>query len=275
MINLFLDFDGVINLKTSDLVWDGTADPIMFDYATQSVAPNKWKLEPVEYDNSIHFAPNSNTIIKAPLLGYLNASETQEITLSWSSELVDELQKIANNPNVNIIWLTTWRKLAKTRLESLIGLKTDRSYALDWTVKRQDYTQGFKVKAIKDFYQSLNGKSYGSEDPAVGINGLFLQESSTSFNADDNSPLIWIDDVANTQYADVIHDEETLPSSKFYKDIPANAVEVANEVVDVYEDPTPHIYSPRESLVIKTDDRFGITRDHMGRIHNFIAKHSS
>lgn len=49
--------------------------------------------------------------------------------LCWSTELIEELNALSESPSVEVVWATTWRKLAPTVFSPTTGVKGE-----DWRV---------------------------------------------------------------------------------------------------------------------------------------------
>ncbi len=73
--------------------------------------------------------PRQNTFWK----GEWDSAKVDGLPILWSKELVDEINKLDERPDVRSIWLTDWMGAATEHLAPAIGLK-----AADWKVLTGD-----------------------------------------------------------------------------------------------------------------------------------------
>lgn len=99
---LFIDFDGVIN---------------MVDYYHHPTHPF-----------------SKDEIFRCDTYGY-GYDDDRKFKLDWSSELIERLNALTARPDVQVIWLTTWRKYMGEVCKTLGLTAHNQMYYLPWDKK--------------------------------------------------------------------------------------------------------------------------------------------
>ena len=100
---IFLDIDGVINAMSSG-------------YPKQNTGWREWDTAYVSFKE----VPSSTSAL------LVNAEPKNGFRITYSPELLRELEALAARPDVDIVWLTTWCNDARTHLCPAVGLAGDK-----------------------------------------------------------------------------------------------------------------------------------------------------
>lgn len=156
---ILFDYDGVLNPIPYEKEWVGSSDTDISSFA--AIDPRNWKVVEYPIDNEVYFTPDKTAVVSLP--GYY---EDREITVRWSTELIDKVNTLNQRDSVEAKWLTAWRENATALLNPLLGI--DPAWeSMEWAHRMSDYSQWGKLEAIEN--QVAQG---------------------------DHRPLVWIDDVA-------------------------------------------------------------------------------
>lgn len=131
---LFLDFDGVFN----PFYTGGTFKKEFYNPDNSAHHPNESYDPAVKYDR------------------YSNGREPKNYYLTWNSELISEINDLANNPNVQVVWLTTWREQMEKVVERLGFTYFHNPVYMPW-VNSEDGHFG-KVPAFFNFFKDFPKK---------------------------------------------------------------------------------------------------------------------
>lgn len=146
---LVFDFDGVFNPLNHYLEWVGEGKPTELDYIFQTTG--KWKVSFTEVSNETHFAPDRTEKVEF---------EGKPVHISWSTELIAEVNNIIASEVADVMWLSTWRDKTGTVLNPTLGVNlsvdawvppTHRSGNRYFT-DSYDYHQRGKWFALQDFF---------------------------------------------------------------------------------------------------------------------------
>lgn len=125
---LFLDFDGVINVFGNNTNF------------------NYYQVDNSKEVMNVHYTPP---------LAWGDASSPRSFTIRWSSEMIEDLNKVCSSPSVQVISLTTWRQWMREPCE-LMGFKPAREVlTLQWgsddPTSKLYYKQYYKGQALKEW----------------------------------------------------------------------------------------------------------------------------
>lgn len=89
----------------------------------------------------------------------------------WNKPVIARLAALSHSPDVDVVWLTSWRENAPYVLDDLLGIKS--LGFLPWQHKMADYAQSFKGVAIEEDQQDYPSKFVWLDDLAnISWDGL-------------------------------------------------------------------------------------------------------
>lgn len=181
-----LDYDGVFNTMLRTRTFPGTCfkSDKRVHVPNPDYKPRTWNSRRNAYEVGVDF----------------NASRVpKKLELAWSSELVENFNKIAADPRVQIIVLSTWRETLGDVFE-MMGVKAAREILhLPWGGLIRD-DQFYKGQALKYWMWGVNEGSLPDDPNAylVWVDDEVLKSTNKSYRhglpapefTDDNSLLI-------------------------------------------------------------------------------------
>lgn len=162
----FCDFDGVLNTFPYERNWVGPNRDRMDMYDPAFNDPKNWKTSNLKANPETHY--KLDQIKKASTHG-------KTYTITFSSELVNQIRKLIVNDKINFVWLTSWREDAQTELNSLLSFPQAKTVSLNWYRRHSDYNGGMgKWEALC----------------------AYLKDNKVPYN----TPIVWVDDEAAKPY---------------------------------------------------------------------------
>lgn len=134
-INIFCDFDGVINVFPYErTIYLSTQANLGFTEG------HNYGIKNITIDPSLHYTLDQKATIN-------------NMPITYSSELIHILNTIMMDPTVNFRWLSTWKEeLPRTVMPSM-GL-TGSTTVTDWhLLGMSDYMEQGKTRAIVQYYE--------------------------------------------------------------------------------------------------------------------------
>lgn len=155
-VKLFLvyDFDGVFNVMSHG----GTFKKSFYNPDRNERHPNP------HYDEK---APRRRTSFSLwDNGGIAEPREPKTYEISWSTELIKDSNEISNRDDVQVIWLTTWRKHMDAVVDRLNFQSSREMLYLPWGDGHSAENHFLKVDAFQSFFRYVND---GSNSPASAI----------------------------------------------------------------------------------------------------------
>lgn len=155
----FCDVDGVLNGMPFEQRWVGPENfKPEFDF--EILNPKYWEVFEIEPDHE-NFFPLDNKVtvsFNQNMYLYLDSftPKYKNLTIRYSSELVERIAALVNAGKVNFVWLTTWQSEAIRLLNPIFGLPENTPF-LNWN-HMSDLGQGRKGLALADLYEQLESK---------------------------------------------------------------------------------------------------------------------
>lgn len=153
----FCDVDGVLNGMPFEQRWVGPENfKPEFDF--EILNPKYWETFEIEPDLE-HFFPLDNKVtVSFNKNAYLESfpPKYQNLTIRYSSELMERIAALVHAGKVNFVWLTTWQSEAIRLLNPMFGLPEDTPF-LNWN-HTSDLGQVRKGWALADYYEKLENK---------------------------------------------------------------------------------------------------------------------
>lgn len=163
---LILDFDGVINIikdqrfkyyPPNNTPENPTQDSIILGELEESINYNYYQVDNIKDVMNVHYAPPP---------AWSDTKIPRYFSIRWSSEMIEDLNKICASPHVQVISLTTWRQWMREPCE-LMGFKPAREVlTLQWgsesPTSKLYYKQYYKGHALKEWLsQGTVGEQLG------------------------------------------------------------------------------------------------------------------
>ena len=154
----------------------------------------------------------------------------------WDKGVVARLAALSHSPNVDFVWLSSWRVSAPHQLDALLGIKSV-GY-LPWQRKMADYAHAFKREAV-------------------------LEDQKAS-----PSDFVWIDDHANIPWGGIPHVfAEENDDFEFEYDDDLNLIGDESEAYT-------HLIPQDRFLSVVTSARSGLTGEELDMIEAWVAEHA-
>lgn len=136
-LNIFCDFDGVINAFPHEITFH------------HPIEPYKQAVEGVDYDY--------RKVTTNPLEHYTLDQETilEGMPITYSSELIEFVNTLTNHPRIQFHWLSTWNDRLPKIVMPALGI-TGNTLVHPWKLLgMSDYAQQGKTHSISNYYHSL------------------------------------------------------------------------------------------------------------------------
>jgi hypothetical protein len=201
------DFDGVLNPINKHRVYVGSDTYSVLSEVFPKAGD--WAIKKQEIDPTIFFAPDNEETV--------SWSETRKIQIQWSSELVNEINKLIDSDKVTFLWLTSWRHRAEQILAPVLGLHSKPNHWVEFSDSTRNDFQPGKEDALRQLYNAVDNPQYfvnrfekRKQAGRILSENLASEEASKQivldrWEAHKNTPkyskLVWLDDAA-THYVE-------------------------------------------------------------------------
>lgn len=174
---LFLDFDGVINITKNQSVKyypvNAGNKNELFEELEESINYNYYQVDNIKDVMNVHYTPP---------LAWLDNPIPRYFSIRWSSEMIEDLNKICSLPHVQVISLTTWRQWMREPCE-LMGFHPARKVlTLQWgsesPASKLYYKQYYKGSALKEW---LSQGTVGEQMNMVWIDDSVLRTEHLAY----------------------------------------------------------------------------------------------